>query len=238
MKNFKILSGSALKVIAIISMFCDHTAKDILAAYDFAWQNWFTVGGLDINLMYVMTGILGRIAFPLFAFLVVEGYLHTHDFRKYALNLLIFAIISVIPWQLLHGGLGTFEDSNVLFTLFLGVTVIFAIDQIRGWKGFAFLVISLLLAWFCRVDYDIRGILTIILIFAMRNSREFQSLGFIGCLFRDKATAGVPLAAIPVLMYNGERGFIKGKAGKYIFYSIYPLHLLLIYGIRIWLGIA
>ncbi len=238
MKNLKILSGSALKVIAVLSMLCDHTAKYILAAYDFAWQTWFTFGGLDVNLTYVMTSVLGRIAFPLFAFLAVEGYMHTRNFRKYSLNLLIFAIITVIPWQLLHGSPATFEDSNVLFTLFLGVTAIFAIDRIRGWKAFAITALSMFLAWICRVDYGILGVTMIILLYALRGSREFQSLGFVGCLFRGKATAGVPLAAIPVLMYNGERGFIKGKAGKYIFYSIYPLHLLLIYGIRIWLGIA
>lgn len=86
-----------------------------------------------------------------------------------------------------------------------------------------------MLAYVFRCDYNIRGVLTVVLLYALSGRREFQALSVAACLFTGKKTAGTLLALPLILMYNGKRGFIRGKAWKYAFYSIYPLHLLLIW---------
>lgn len=230
--NARILSGSALKIIAVVSMLCDHVAKFILSSYHFAWEPWMTVSGVKVNLFFLMTSVIGRIAFPVFAFLVVEGYFHTRDLKKYVLNLLVFGIVTIVPWNLLNGGLLSFYSSNVLFTFLLGILAIYGIDHFKGWKAFLCVSVALALSYLLRTDYGIMGVLLLILFHAFRNRREYQSFSLLACLFRGKKTVGIPLAALSILMYNGKRGFIKGKAWKYAFYSIYPLHLLVIYLIR------
>lgn len=97
------LSGSALKVIAVISMVIDHSAYYLME---------------HETLLYEVMRCFGRIAFPVFAFLIAEGFQHTRNRIKYFLQLLGFAVVSEVPWYLLNGADGT---HNVLFTLALGV---------------------------------------------------------------------------------------------------------------------
>lgn len=107
------LSGSALKVIAVISMVIDHSAYYLME---------------HETLLYEVMRCFGRIAFPVFAFLIAEGFLHTRNRMKYFLQLLGFAIISEVPWYLLNGADGT---HNVLFTLALGVLALAAMDAFK-----------------------------------------------------------------------------------------------------------
>ena len=238
MMNAKILSGSALKIIAVVSMLCDHVAKFILSSYRFAWKPLLIVSGTKINLYFLMTSLIGRIAFPLFAFLIVEGYFHTRDLKKYVLNLFVFGILTIVPWNLLRGGLLDFHSFNVLFTFLFGILAIYGMDHFKGWKAFFCVAAALVLSYMMKTDYSIMGILLIILFHAFRNRREYQSLSLLACLFRGKKVIGIPLAALSILLYNGKRGFIKGKAWKYAFYAFYPLHLLVIYLVREAVGIA
>ena len=232
------MSGSALKIIAVVSMICDHVAKFILVHYDFARAPLFVFHGHRINLLFLLVSIIGRMAFPLFAFLAVEGYLHTRNLRKYVLNLIVFGILTMIPWNLLHGGLWTFHSCNVLFTLALGILAIYGVDKLRGWKSFLCVVVAAALAYLLKSDYGMGGVLLMVVLYGFRQRREFQSLSVVACLFRGMKGAGVILATVPIMLYNGQRGFIKGKAAKYLFYAIYPLHLLIIYYLRIALGIS
>lgn len=219
MQRFQILSGSALKLIAVVSMICDHVAKF-----------WLLPAGLiGRNAYMVMSAGMGRIAFPLFAFLLVEGFLHTRNVRKYALNLGVFALLTTIPWNLVHGSILYHERLNVLFTLLLGLMAIWGLGRLKGWKTFLCVTLSLFLAYVLRTEYGIMGLITIVLLYALRGHREYQALSVFGCLFKGKTTSGLLLAMPLILMYNGERGFIRGRVWKYVFYSIYPLHLLLIY---------
>lgn len=213
------LNGSVLKVIAVVSMLCDHCANFLLAPK-----------GLISNTGYfVMSCVIGRIAFPLFAFLLVEGFLHTKNLGRYVANLGLFAVLTTLPWNLMLGGAFEFRSSNVLYTLLLGLLALYGIDRQRGWKRLACVVSALVLSYLCRVDYNIGGIITIILLYALRGHKEYQSLAFFGCLFKGKVSTGL-LLAMPLLpLYDGRRGFIKGPVWKYIFYSIYPLHMLVLY---------
>ena len=119
-EKYRILSGSALKVLAMIIMLIDHTASFLLRDYEPATTPWFQLGDNTYSLYRVMRDV-GRAAFPIFCFLLVEGFLHTHNRFKYGRNLLIFACISEIPWNFAQNGTLLFPDKqNVFFTLFLG----------------------------------------------------------------------------------------------------------------------
>ena len=100
-KNYQVLSGSALKVIAMFSMLIDHTAAYVLSRYQWAGTPFVVIGSHSLS-VYRMMRIMGRIAFPIFCFLLVEGFIHTSNRIRYGRNLLIFALISEIPWNLVH----------------------------------------------------------------------------------------------------------------------------------------
>lgn len=107
------LSGSALKVIAVLSMVADHCAYYLMEH-----------GTLFCEVMRCF----GRIAFPVFAFLIAEGFQYTRNRMKYFLQLLGFAVVSEVPWYLLNGADGT---HNVLFTLALGVMALAAFEALK-----------------------------------------------------------------------------------------------------------
>ncbi|MEG2848502.1 MAG: TraX family protein [Bacilli bacterium] len=95
--NNKILSGSSIKIIAIISMVIDHLGQIVLkngimlnAPYSAFSDTQFE----NLSTLVELCHVVGRIAFPLFCFLLVEGFLHTHNMKKYILQLAVFAIIS------------------------------------------------------------------------------------------------------------------------------------------------
>lgn len=96
--RFQILSGSALKLLACILMLIDHTGVLILANWKPALRVLFTIGSTEIT-WYRIVRDIGRSAFPIFCFLLIEGFLHTRNRRKYGQNLLLFALISEIPWN-------------------------------------------------------------------------------------------------------------------------------------------
>ena len=99
--RFRILSGSMLKLLAIISMTIDHSAVILYPVID-AMRVPISIGGRAITLYWVMRK-LGRLAFPIFCFLISEGYAHTGNKVRYGLRLLIFALVSELPFNLLHG---------------------------------------------------------------------------------------------------------------------------------------
>ena len=120
LKMFPLLSGSALKIIAVLSMVADHCAYYLLDGNTWAYE---------------VMRCFGRIAFPVFAFLVAEGFAHTRNRMRYFFSLLLFAVISEVPWYLLNGADGT---HNVMFTLALGVLALAAFERLRehrvlGW---------------------------------------------------------------------------------------------------------
>ena len=98
--RFRILSGSWLKIIATAAMLIDHVTFVFLSRTPVVL---FTLFGRTLTLYALLRGI-GRIAFPIYAFLITEGYLHTRNKEKYGLRLLIFAVISEICWDLERSG--------------------------------------------------------------------------------------------------------------------------------------
>ena len=229
------LSGAWLKLIAIVSMLIDHVNKALIYPYLTANQ-----GGL--TLVSNLFDIIGRIAFPLFCFFVVEGYFKTRNRKKYLLNLLIFGVISEVPFDMFTtASFFNMNWNNVMFTLALVLITIWIIDVLKEKmqhlpKALWFIVSWLIVLIMCAVamglalDYEHHAIL----------------IGYFFYLFHD-----VPLLSVPfgyasmytqpwallgfglTLTYNGERG----KQYKMLNYLFYPAHLLILGILRLYLGI-
>ena len=218
---FPLLSGSALKNIAVVSMVIDHCAYYLMDA--------------DTTSYEVMR-CFGRIAFPVFAFLVAEGFAHTRNRMRYFLSLLLFAFISEVPWQLLNGADGT---HNVMFTLALGVAALAAFERLREPRILCclFILLTAWLATWLGTDYEWRGVLLIVVsyLFGIIRSmntpiilRRMMQLLFAFPLMMHYGIIGALLACAVIFLYDGTRGFIHGNVAKYGFYAFYPIHLITI----------
>lgn len=226
LSKFKILSGSMLKLFAIISMLIDHTAIVLGPEIAFMTMPFFAIGEKEITLYFIMRK-LGRLAFPIFCFLVSEGAYHTKNIKKYGLGLLIFAAISEIPYNLMIGGKFIYHQSqNVYFTLFLGVLLIYLFENVKPEIIKAVFMLAVgILTILLRTDYGLRGVLLILLLYVLRNHAAAQAILSYPLLSGGYAAFA---AFIPINMYNGQRGFVKSKILKYGFYIFYPLHITLL----------
>ena len=207
------LSGSWLKMTAMLSMTIDHMA------YYYGIENPY---------LYEVMRTIGRIAFPTFAFLLAEGFVHTKNRQKYMLSLFIFALLSEIPWLLLnHDG-----SHNVLFTLLAGLLGLYVLENCKNrWLTMAFITSIACATIFADTDYSWKGFGLVLIFYMFRGRPELQALFGIP-LMCEYGITGILMAFAVIWLYNGERGFIKGKAWKYAFYAFYPVHLMLIYFLR------
>lgn len=234
-KNYRCLSGSALKTIAFVTMLIDHTASVLLANMKFAVTPMFTAAGTEIT-WYMILRTIGRIAFPIYCFLLVEGYMHTRDRKKYGMRLLIFAIISEIPWSLEHTGTLFSTTHNVFFTLFSGLCAIYVYDNFRSdrMKTAVLLIFIFVISMYAKCDYGIKGTGFILFLYLMRENSLIRAL--VGCCFFARPDTVIPAFAF-IQLYNGKRGYIKGRVLQYLFYILYPAHMLLLYVLKlVWFG--
>ena len=191
--------------------------------------------------LYGVMRCFGRIAFPVFAFLIAEGFAHTRNRACYFLTILGFAFISEIPWFLLNGYDGT---HNVMFTLAIGVAALAVFDRLCEHQTLCVIAITLLLAlaYWMGVDYDWRGVLMIVLFHMLRHqtiepwsdryeicfpSQAIRQIIFTFPLMMHYGMAGAILVSLVIFIYDGTRGHIKGAVAKYGFYAFYPMNLLL-----------
>ena len=213
------LSGSALKVIAMISMVIDHVALYLM--------EYGTV-------LYETMRCIGRIAFPVFAFLIAEGFIHTKSRYRYFFTLLGFAVISEIPWYLLNGADGT---HNVMFTLALGVATLMVLENLLQRSmvlGFLWTLGMAGLASWLGVDYEWRGILVIVFFYLFNGFEHYlpysRGMQFF-CTFVlmiHYGGIGAIMACMILYVYNGTRGFVQGSIAQYGFYAFYPIHLIVL----------
>lgn len=249
MKERKGLSGSTLKLLAMCSMLADHTAYVLLGTV--LVQNGIT-SVADVSFSYikellekgsigfvylsyvVMRMMIGRLAFPIFCFLLVEGFQRTRSRRRYAGRLFLFAVLSELPFDLaFSAGRLNWKSQNVFFTLLIGLLTIWVIDWLShkqlSWqmtRGMQVLtaLLGALASELISCDYGAKGILVIVVLYLFRAQRRQQL--FWGCLsFFWEWTA--MLAFIPLSFYNRQRGLKL----KYVFYAFYPAHLLVLYGL-------
>ncbi len=223
MKPWQCLSGSQLKWIALFSMIIDHTAMVLISRSAYP-------------IMYTFMRSIGRLAFPIYCFLLVEGFYHTHCFWKYAVSLGIFAILSEIPYNLVKGNLFFPSRQNVFFTLFLGLLMIKLMQKKKDAPIFCFLFFMAFsgIAQFFSVDYGMFGIMQIAGIYFCYQERLARHIVVVFLNFLQGSLQVFGAAAvIPMECYNGARG----KQWKYFFYAIYPIHLLLLFFIRFKFGV-
>lgn len=223
------LSGGTLKIIALVTMIIDHAT------------HMFVDYGSNQTLYLIGRGI-GRLAFPIYCFLIVEGFYHTRSVLKYALRLFLFALISEIPFDLaFYGTIFYRGHQNVFFTLFLGVVMMYLIQTARTKVSqgqavlqtlvlFASYAVVFAAAFFLQADYGLNGIILILLMFIFHGNRASVAIVdvMMNLLMGGNIQYAGALSAIPISFYNGK----KGISLKYFFYAIYPLHLLLFYWIK------
>ena len=223
-ERFRVLNGSALKLLAMATMLVDHSAicfRPLLNPY------LFTL--FDIRFTpYVLLRGFGRIAFPIFCFLLAEGFRHTRSKQRYALNLFLFALLSEIPYDLFNCGALPYERQNVFFTLLLGGLGIWCLGKFRERPlGSSLLLIGLgIVAALLHADYGWKGFLLILLLYLLAEQPVVQAFAGITLLGWP---AGVACAFPFLNLYNGERGFVRGRAAKYFFYCFYPVHLTILW---------
>lgn len=229
MREKRGLSGSTLKIIAMISMLTDHAAYVFLMP---VLTKGPLVSGSALTAYRFMRNFVGRFAFPIYCFLLVEGFQKTHDRKKYALRLFAFALISEVPFDLaFYNTPLDMGHSNVFFTLFLSFIMMALLERaglylrsqwLRFFSVIAVPFVISLCAEIISCDYGAKGIIAVALLYLFRRNKTEQLLA--GCVaFVWEITA--PLAFIPIAFYNGTRGLKL----KYVFYAFYPAHLLLLY---------
>ena len=240
-KERKGLSGSTLKIIAMVTMLIDHSTAVLLEG---TMTNRFH-NGLPIGQQYffwdmVLRGI-GRVAFPIYCFLLIEGIKYTKNMKKYVMRLGIFALVSEVFFDLaFHRTLVYIDYQNVFFTLFLGVLAILCIKKIEQ-KTKPVIVDVILtiiitaifaaIATILKTDYSYYGIVCIVAFYAGRATRIKQFiLGGIAFWFEFPLAQ---LSFIPLAFYNGKRGLSL----KYLYYFFYPVHLFILFIIAKILGI-
>lgn len=228
--KFQILSGSALKVIAIVVMLIDHGAYILLSYYPPGLTPLFYIGETAYT-PYRICRDIGRIAFPIFCFLLLEGFAHTRDRKKYGRNLLIFAFLSELPWNFMFSNTWQYEKQNVFFTLFLGYLAFCALEHFQNERTSQLFALLALLAvsFVLNADYGWKGYVFLLIMYLLRYEKAPQAIvGSCWLSYEWKAC----FAFLPINMYNGQRGFIRGKAAKYFFYVFYPLHITILVILR------
>ena len=219
--NIKIFSGAQLKYIAFLSMLIDHVNKALI--YPMLTGKGF------LNFLSDTFDILGRIAFPIFMFFLVEGFFKTRNRFRYLLYLTVFGVISEIPFDLCQSAV-IFQpySNNVMFTLALTLVMIWIIDELRVptkifWYPISIVIVAgtCLLSMIWGLDYEWYGILIGYFFYIFRNNPILAIIGgYLSLIKTPWALLGFGLT----LTYNGERG----KQNKILNYSFYPVHLLIL----------
>ncbi len=229
-------SGSVLKWIAIVIMFLDHAGASLLEVFALNIYGNSPLAGQIDNLYFwyevdQMLRIIGRTAFPIFCFLLVEGAVHTHNPKKYLFRLAVFAAVSEIPFDLaLHNQMIFWANQNVFFTLLAGLLVIQVFQRYpaEGWKGMLALAVMAVAAEACGTDYGAIGVVVIAVMYLLRErplASCILSLILLTLLNRMELYS-IP-AFLAMALYNGTRG----RQPKYFFYAFYPVHLLLLWAV-------
>lgn len=216
-----------LKIIAIILMLIDHLS---------------VILPQEIGMI---CKIIGRLAFPIFAFLLVEGYFYTKNIKKYISRLVIFGAISQIPYIFyFHNGY-----LNIFFTLATGLVTMYISDyKFHNKKDtnteiqVILIVGIMILAEILHIEYGIYGIMTILIFKLLKDDFKgivrgqalingvYCLMAFITSVNWLVLSQGLAVLALPIIKkYNNE----KGKSLKYFFYVFYPLHITILYFIKI-----
>lgn len=239
------ITAAALHILAMAFMLCDHLWAVLLPA-----EEWLTC--------------IGRVAFPIFAFMLVEGYFHTHDLRRYILRLLAGALLSEIPFDLIYGGSVFYPyHQNVLWTFLISLLLVALIDRARkrfkpvggAAASVGLALLGFLLGYAVMADYYGVGVLMVLVFYFFHKKTWKSFLGQLICLYIlnvrllggyyyiftlfghefEVIQQGLALLAlIPIWLYRGKQGY-HHKIFQIFCYAFYPLHMLILFLIREWI---
>ena len=231
------LTSMSLHILAMLCMLCDHLWGTVIPGND-----WLTC--------------VGRLSFPLFAFMLVEGYFHTKHLKRYVGRLLLFALISEIPFNLAMGSRLFYPiHQNVLWSFLISLGLIHINEKVKSRRywlrilvGALSAAVGVLIGLVTMVDFYHAGILTALVFYWFRRRTWWSLLGQLACLWyiNVEMLGGLSyelalgshtfflsqqgfalLALIPIWLYRGRQGY-HSKPWQYACYAFYPLHLLIL----------
>ena len=238
-----IWNGKFMKMIAIAAMLMDHVAVVILeqgiiavCQGDAAIINEFFASDIGARVLLadrVLRGI-GRVSFPIVCFLLTEGFLHSGNRRKYIIRIGSCALISEVFFDLaVYDSWFYLGYQNVLFTLFVALLVLTGMRRFNRRPVLQIICIAAGsgVSWLIHSDYYIIGIILPAVFYWFRNEILFQMMigGILSIIESISFFGSAILAYIPIMMYNGKRGYWNLK---YFFYVFFPLQFLALYLIR------
>ena len=207
------LSQEWLKVIACVTMLMDH-----IGAAFFPWALWWR--------------IVGRMAFPIYCFLLAEGLARTRNMKRYGIRLAIGAVLAEIPFDLLFFGGLTLAHQSVMVTLLIGYFMVLWMRRFPRWKLFALCICAMAAELLC-TDYGALGVMIIGLFVLTRDMEHHLLFQTLGLLVLNWALNGywvqmlAVTAMIPIAFYNGTKSS-HSKAVQRVFYLFYPVHMLVL----------
>lgn len=236
------ISQEGLKLIACLTMLIDHIGYEII--YPLYAAAPVVHEGSTLYDMYLLCRMVGRISFPIFAFLLVEGIHHSRDWKKYALRLLIGAVLAEIPYDLVVSGEMLWRQQSVMVTLLLGFCAVLSMERCKSinWKPVAALPFAVL-AELLMADYGWTGVALVVLFELSREMYRKNFVRFFGMVVLFHYTSGMvfrignlslPMQALGALSmlfianYDGRK-LTRSKAAQWAFYLFYPAHLLVLW---------
>ena len=240
------LNGNQLKLIAVVTMLIDHIGY-LIGKYNLFYRQDYAE---TWRMVYVLLRGIGRIAFPIFCFMLVEGFQHTGNRRRYLGRMAIFAVISELPYNwMVSGNWWDPQHQNVFFTLFLGLLMMQLMEMISEKSSFetgrllqmAVICGAGILAWVMRTDYSYWGIVLIAILYLARQNRLTQCiLAFLWQMWCEELLlwkAGLLCSFVLLLLYDGTRTRTAGrKWQQYFFYWFYPVHILVLTAVGLWIS--
>ncbi len=245
-RNSKLqISSAGLHILAMGFMVCDHVWAMLFPAAE-----WLTC--------------VGRMAFPIFAFMIAEGYRHTRNLKRYLLRMLIGALLAEIPFDLMYSG-GVFYPfhQNVLWTFLLSLLLIALVEKCRSrfrpalaaLFSIGLAILGYVAGYVAMVDYYGVGILTVLMFYFFKG-RNWKSricqficlyilhVRLLGGYYYEVQVFGFGievvqqgfalLALVPIWLYQGQQG-IRNKVFQYLCYAFYPVHMLALFAVREWM---
>ena len=225
------ISQEGLKLIACITMFIDHVAATLV------WNYYLEIRSFELYCFYNALRLIGRVAFPIFCFLLVEGAHYTRNPKKYAVRLAIGAVLAEIPFDIAFFDGITLAHSSVMVTLLLGFGMIQTMKKVEGFWKFVVILPFYVAAELLGTDYGGLGIEVIAVLALTRGvkyEKLLQLLGLAMILMPGQAwnlgfmyanmEAFAVLAVIPIFCYSGKK-LTGNKAVQWGFYLFYPVHI-------------
>lgn len=220
-----IMTSFILKLIAMFTMTIDHVGYIVFGKFSFF-------------------NYIGRLAFPIFAFQISEGYLHTKNKKNYLYRLAFFAFASQVPFSLFYSTFSTNFVLNVFVTLLIGLIAIIGYEQTTNkYIGLLLVVCLASTANLIKADYGAFGVLAIFVFHVFKKKKLYMNLSYLGlCVLKYLPSLlqsdfayqyillmlGTALPLVFVHFYNGK----KGLSTKYVLYGYYPVHLMVLYVIK------